>query len=188
MSKATGKARHPHDSKRPESAAVRHALAKQDLAALKLALTPRQRAFAHEYIVDFNGSAAAIRAGYAKPYADRQAHALMKHEGVAFLIDHLVQSTASKVAIIDKEYVIQGIVSILNKEAARDGDKLRGYELLAKHLGMLVDRTELTGKDGEAIKLEQQTQEEAQSFTTLMKQLQSRVDKEREKKEVVLID
>jgi len=30
-----------------------------------MALTPRQERFCEEYLVDFNGSAAAIRAGYA---------------------------------------------------------------------------------------------------------------------------
>lgn len=185
MGKATGKANHPHDANRPESAAVRRALAKQDVEALKLALTPRQRAFAHEYIIDFNGAAAAVRAGYAKPYADRQAHLLLKHKGVAFLIDHLNISKAAKVHVIDPEYVLQKVTEIISKETAKDGDKLRGLELLARHLGMFIDRTEISGPDGEAIQLEQKraTQEEAEKFTFALEQLRDRVS---EKKDVEL--
>jgi hypothetical protein len=187
LSKATGSARHPHDADRPESAAVRRALAKQDLEALKLALTPRQRAFAHEYIVDFNGSAAAIRAGYSKPWADRQAHILLKHKGVAFLIDHLTISKTAKATIIDPDYVLQRITEIVNKEGAKDGDKLRGLELLARHLGMLTDRTELTGKDGEAIKIQQQVEEEANGFMAMMKTLKERAEKDAAKKDINLV-
>ncbi len=177
-------ANHPHDKDRPENAAVRRALAKQDVAALKLALTPRQRAFAHEYVVDFNGSAAAIRAGYAKPYADRQAHLLLRHKGIAFLIDHLNQSKSAKIVAIDPEYVLQKIYSIVNKDGVRDGDALRGLELLARHFGMLTDKTELTGKDGGAIAIEQQkVEEEAQSFTALMRGLKERAEKDRAKEQ-----
>lgn len=181
-------AKHPHDAERPENAAVRRALEKQDVAALKLALTPRQRAFAHEYVVDFNGTAACIRAGYAKQYADRQAHILLHHKGVAFLIDHLTQSKAAKTVSVDPDYVLSQVTAIIGKEGTKDGDKLRGLELLARHLGMLTDRTEISGPDGEAIKIEQQTKEEAQSFTQLMKQLQERAAKDAMKKDVTLVE
>jgi phage terminase small subunit len=148
-------AKYPHDKDRPESAAVRKALAKMDMEALSIALTPRQRAFCKEYIVDFNGSAAAVRAGYATTYADRQAHQLLKHKGVSAFIDYLTASKAQKIMSVDPDYVIQGIVEIVQKEVAKDGDKLRGYELLARIMGMFIDKTEITGKDGDAIQIEQ---------------------------------
>lgn len=186
MSRATGKAKHPHDASRPESAAVRRALEAQDIEALNLALTPRQRAFAHEYVVDFDGTAAAIRAGYATTYAGRQSYTLLRHKGIKFLIDHLTQSKVAKVVAIDPDYVLQRITEIVNKEGARDGDKLRGLELLARHLGMLTDRTELTGKDGEAIQLESKraVQEEADKFTFALEQLR---DRYQDKKDVDLV-
>ena len=40
---------------------------------------------------------------------------------------------------------------------------LRGIELAAKNLGMLRERTEITGKDGEAIRYEE-TKNEADDF------------------------
>lgn len=179
------KGKHPYDTDRPESVAVRRALEKQDLEALKLALTPRQRAFAYEYVVDFNATAAALRAGYAKSYADRQGYLLVKHKGVAFLIDHLIHSTAAKVVQLDKDYVVQGILAIANKDGARDGDKLRAFELLARHLGMLTDKQEI--KASVDIAEKQAVEEEAQNFTHLLKGLKERAKQENQKKDISLL-
>ena len=149
-----------HNPERPESPAVRKALEAMDMEALGIALTPRQRAFCKEYIVDFNGTAAAIRAGYATQYADRQAHQLLKHKGVAAFIEYSMASQAAKIMSVDADYITQGIVAIINKETGKDGDKLRGYELLARLKGLFVDKQEITGKDGGAIEVEQRRIEE----------------------------
>lgn len=179
-------ANHPHDSKRPESAAVRRALETGDIEALKTALSPRQRRFAEEYIFDYVGNKAAIRAGYAIKYADQQASLLLKHKGVAAYIDHLGQTKESQIVSVNPDYVIQKVTEIVTKDGARDGDKLRGLELLARHLGMFVDRTELTGKDGGAIEIDQRRiEEEAATFTNLLKGMQERAEKD--KKDISLI-
>lgn len=168
-------ANHPHNAKRPESRAVLAALEADDMTALGLALSPRQRAFAHEYIVDFNATAAAVRAGYAIANAAQQAHLLMKNKGVARYIDDLSQSKEAKIITVSPEYVIQKVTEIVTKENAKDGDKLRGLELLARHLGMFVDRTEISGPDGGAIELEnRKVKEEAESFTSLIKAIGDR--------------
>lgn len=171
----------PYNQKRPESPHVRKALENNDINALKSALTFRQRRFCEEYIVDYNGAAAAVRAGYATKWADRQAGQLMMNEGITTYIDHLTASAAAKVMSVDPDYVIQGIVKIVGKEGGRDGDKLRGYELLARILGMMVEKKEITGKDGEAIKI-QEVQEEADSFTQMLKALQKK-----DKQEVTIV-
>jgi phage terminase small subunit len=171
---------------RPANAAVKKAVAKGNIKALRLALTPRQRKFAEEYVLDFNATAAAIRAGYAPGTADKQGHLLSKHEGIAFLIDDLIRSREAKIVSVTPDYVLQRVTDIINKEGAKDGDKLRGLELLARHLGMFIDRTEITGKDGEAIRIEQQRiNEEADAFLNFMKRLNERADS---KKTVELID
>lgn len=177
-----GKAKHPHDKTRPEPLAVRRALEKDDMEELKLALTPRQRAFAVEYVVDFNGAAAVIRAGYSKSYADRQAHLLLKHKGVAAYVAHLMASKEAKITAIDPDYVISKVTEIITKDGTKDGDKLRALELLARHLGMFVDRTELTGKDGGAIEIERRAvEQEAEQFAHLINSMNRK-----EKKEQVL--
>jgi hypothetical protein len=130
-----GKAKHPHNSKRPEPARIRKALEAQDIQAVIAGLTTRQRHFAEEYVVDFNGMAAAIRAGYSPQWADRQAHVLTKHEGIKAYIDHLSKSKEAKIVSIDPDYLIQKVHEIIMKENARDGDVLRALELLMKHKG-----------------------------------------------------
>lgn len=179
----TGKAKHPADPKRPESPGVKKALASGDMEALGFALTPRQRGFCKEYIIDFNGTAAAIRAGYAPRNADKQAHLLMMNKGIQTYIDHLTTSAAAKIMSVDPDYIIQGIVSIVNKEFAKDGDKLRGYELLARIKGLFIDKQEITGKDGGAIEIERRTAEEADDFTRMLKAMK----KDKEKKEVHIV-
>jgi hypothetical protein len=42
---------------------------------------------------------------------------------------------------------------------------------------MFIDRTELTGKDGGPLEMRQKVEEDAQTFTNLLKQLQERADK-----------
>jgi phage terminase small subunit len=171
-SKATGKAKHPHDSKRPEPAAVRRALEKNDREALKIALTPRQRRFCEEYILDFNGSAAAVRAGYSVNSVDKQAYTLLHHKGVSAYIDHLTRSKEAKVMSVNPDYLLQRLSDIMNKDEARDGDKLRAIEMYMKHLGMFVDRQEITGKDGGAIEVqEQRIQQDVDSLVSTIKRM-----------------
>lgn len=181
-------AKHPHNSKRPVRASARRALDNGDVEAVVSGLSVRQRRFAEEYVIDFNGSAAAIRAGYAVTYSDRQAHLLLKHDAVRAYIDELTRTKENKITSVNPDYVLQRITAIINKEEAKDGDKLRGLELLARHLGMLTDKTEITGKDGGPLSIEQaqRIEEEAQSFTNALEAMKLRAEKD--KKEVTLLD
>jgi phage terminase small subunit len=166
-----GRAKHPHDSSRPERAAVRRAIEADDKEALKTSLTHRQRAFAHEYVVDFNATAAAIRAGYSVLNADKQAYLLTKHKGIIAYIEHLTKSKQAKVMSVNPEYLLQKLSDIMGDETTRAGDKLRAIEMYMKHLGMFIERTEITGKDGEAIRVEQQTKQEADGFLSTIRRI-----------------
>lgn len=189
-------ANHPHDKTRPESKQVLAALAlcddadsdsalKDAIETLYRALSPRQRAFAKEYVIDFNGAAAAIRAGYSKKWADRQANILKNHLGVARLIEYYTASASAKMMSIDPDYVIARVTRIINSDEAKDGDKLRGLELLARHLGMFIDRQEITGKDGDAIRIQQQkVREEADDFIATLRRM---AKKSNGKKDVTLL-
>lgn len=175
-----GKAKHPHDTDRPESPGVRKALERMDMEALAMALTPRQRRFCEEYTVDFNGAAAAVRAGYSTNYPDRQAHLLLRNKGIATYVDYLTASKAAKIMSVNPDWVVQGIVGIIGKEGGKDNDKLRGYELLARILGMFIDKQEITGKDGGAIELEQRRiEEETDSVINLLNQMRRKNEKDK---------
>jgi phage terminase small subunit len=172
-----GKAKYPHNSKRPEPQAVLQAIETNDLEALLCALTVRQKRFAEEYVYDFNGTAAAARAGYSPHRSDAQAAALLKHKGVAYYIDYLSRKKETNITIVDENYIIQKIVKTIDKaeDIVNLTAVLRGLELLARHKGMLTDKQEITGKDGGAIEI-QQINEEARKFTDLLKTLAERAE------------
>ena len=163
----TGVANHPHDKTRPENKAVKAALAADDMVALEIALTPMQAGFCREYVVDFNGTAAAIRAGYSTRNAAQQSHTLLRHKGVRRFIEHLTASKEAQLVSVNPDYVLQGLTTMLSKETIKDSDKIRIFEFLGKHLGMLRDQVEISGKDGEAIRIQQEkVQQQAADFIT----------------------
>lgn len=61
--------------------------------------TPKQTAFAHEYLVDRNATQAAIRAGYAEKSAFSQGSRLLKNDKVAALIRSLTRASFARVEI-----------------------------------------------------------------------------------------
>lgn len=168
-----GKARHPHNAKRPPSAAVKAALAGKDIKALVDALTVRQKRFAEEYAVDFNKAGACARAGYSKSYADRQGHLLFKHPGIAAYIDHLTRSKESKIIAVDPDYLIGQLTDIISNQSTKNSDKIRSIELLMKHKGMFIERTEISGPDGEAIEIKK-VEDDIADFTTAIRKLAKR--------------
>lgn len=137
-----------------------------DPAAVIRQLTPRERNFCKEYLVDYNATAAATRAGYTGRNLEKTAHQVSKRPLVMAYIDYLQQAKTDSIAAYDPDYVLSRVAAIIEKTDAKDSDKLRGLELLARHLGMLRDRTEISGPDGEAIAIEERKIEEtAESFT-----------------------
>lgn len=165
-----GKAKHPHDKTRPARESTLLAIHDGDIEAVKASLSVRQRRFAEEYVIDFNGSAAAVRAGYATSWPDRQAQTLKNNAGVAFYIDYLTKTKANKIMSVDPDYVIQKVTAIINGEGTKDGDRLRGLELLARHLGMFTDKTEITTTDA----TREAEVEAARELNSLLRQLSER--------------
>ncbi len=59
-----------------------------------LRLPPKRQRFVDEYVIDFNGTQAAIRAGYSKKTADRQAEQLLR----ILEVKQAVEAKAAKIA------------------------------------------------------------------------------------------
>lgn len=57
-------------------------------------MTSKMKRFVQEYCVDFNGAAAARRAGYAEKWADRQAHQLLEDSRVSAAIEARIEELA----------------------------------------------------------------------------------------------
>lgn len=113
-------------------------------------LTPKQQRFVDEYCVDLNATQAAIRAGYSPKTAGSQANRLLKNVNVAVAVARQQVRATEKVEV-NQAWVLSKLVT--NAEWAMRDERpttvgLRALELIGKHLGMFVERQELTGKDG----------------------------------------
>jgi phage terminase small subunit len=62
-------------------------------------ITDQQERFAREYIVDRNGTAAAVRAGYSEATASQAATRLLKHEGIVAFIANLTEKRNARVEL-----------------------------------------------------------------------------------------
>lgn len=154
---------------------VRIAIDTNDIDALILALSPLQRTFAEEYVTDFNGAGAVSRINsraQPKNY-HRIAYLWLSNPGVRRYIDHLMEER-TKNTRVDQGYILDKLVKALNRsEGKNEGAALKAIELFMKHLGMLTEKTEITGKDGGAIQYEKMT-EDADAFTRAISSISKR--------------
>lgn len=137
-------------------------------------LTPKQQRFVDEYLIDLNATQAAIRAGYSEKTAKEIGAENLTKPNIQNAIQQAMSEREQRTQI-GQDYVINTIVDTIErcKQARPVVDKggepvyienadgeivpayrfdasnvLKGAELLGKHLGMFVDRKEITGKDG----------------------------------------
>ena len=145
------------------------ALQDGDAQAVIDSLTPLQKRFVEEYLVDFRGKDAVLRAGYKTKNPIVISKQLLKHPAILYAIDAL-KVERQMFTDVTKDYVLQKIVTTLEKAEDKDNHTavLRAAELLAKHLGMFIDRTEISGPDGNAIEIQKKTKEEAEDFLNLI--------------------
>lgn len=117
-------------------------------------LTPQQARFVEEYLIDLNGTAAAIRAGYSAKTAPAQASRLLSHVKVREAVEEGMKARQERTALTQDE-VIEDLRRLGRKaEDARDySPAIKARELLGKHLGMWRDRIEHTGAGGEPLNL-----------------------------------
>ena len=112
-------------------------------------LSPKQALFVKEYLVDLNATQAALRAGYKDPNFGRQ---LLTKTNVAVAIQAAKAERMERVEI-KADDVLKGIVRCTNKAEDAEDYKtaLKGFELQGKHLGLFVERQEVSGPDGAPI-------------------------------------
>lgn len=127
---------------------------------MEVKLTPKQLAFCNEYLIDLNGTKAAIRAGYSEKTAKEIACEHLTKPHIAAHIQKNMDKRSEKTAIT-AEYVLETIKStiarcsqaepvLINGEPSGEykfdaANTLKGCELLGKHLKLFSDRIELSG-------------------------------------------
>jgi phage terminase small subunit len=130
------------------------------------ALNPQQRLFCENYIISYNGADAYRKAGYKGKYPAKAAYQMLQTPGIRACIDQMTLQRADE-SIIKPEYVVKKIVKTIEK-AEKDNNHsavLRGCELMARHLGMFIERQEVSGPNGNPIELKA-VRDAADAFTS----------------------
>jgi len=122
-------------------------------------LTPKQKRFVSEYLIDLNATQAAIRAGYSQKTANEQGARLLANASVQAAITEAIEQREKRTQIT-QDYVLNGIKQLVDRciqaEPVRDKEgnetgeyrfeafaALKGYELLGKHLKLFTEKSEV---------------------------------------------
>lgn len=141
-------------------------------------LTEQQQLFVEHYLVDLSTRNAAEKAGYTGKNIQRIGYQLTKHPVIAWIIEKRKQERRAEMSLT-ADYVLNTIINTIARcQAMPKPDNnaiLRGAELLARHLGMLRDRQEISGPDGGPIETKE-TAEAAESFIYAIDNLAKRAE------------
>jgi phage terminase small subunit len=113
-------------------------------------MTPKQEAFAIEYLKDKNATQAAIRAGYSAKTARSIACEMLARSDIQQFVRQR-QEEALKNATVTVDGIVEQLRAIAANTLAKDSDKIRALELIGKYLGMFTERVEMKGQIDTAV-------------------------------------
>lgn len=110
-----------------------------------MALNNRQRAFVKAYVgkARYNATEAAKAAGYAPASARNQGHRMMINDDIRAAIDARLRPH-----LASPNEILTEIKSIAYDAEEETRDRLKALDMLTKAAGLLVQKVEVTGKDG----------------------------------------
>ena len=116
-----------------------------------MGLNQRQKAFVREYAVDRNATRAYERAGYKPDPSGARAARLIGQDRIRRAIDRKLDKLAEKTEL-NAEWVLRQFRERAEDEDEIGATRIRAAELVGKHLGLFVERQEVTVKTlGDAI-------------------------------------
>ena len=95
-------------------------------------MTPKQKQFCQEYMIDLNGTKAAVRAGYSSKSANRAASNLLSKIDIQTEIQ-MLREAQEKRTQVNADWVLNQLRELTN---ACDSVKVSALDKIAKHLGM----------------------------------------------------
>jgi phage terminase small subunit len=110
-------------------------------------LTAKQQAFIKEYLIDLNSTQAAIRAGYSENTAKEIGYENLTKPHIKEAIDKAINKRSEKLQIT-AEYVLNKLKDITDNDEEKTADRLKGLELLGRHLKLFTDKLEHSGETG----------------------------------------
>jgi len=119
-------------------------------------LSPKRQRFVDEYCADFNGTQAAIRAGYSARTANEQAAALLAIPSVKEAVEERKKSIRRK-SVNYRGWLLRKTRLIINKCTSNDMWDPKGANGAVRNmvdiLGLRLEKKEITGRDGGAIEV-----------------------------------
>lgn len=109
-------------------------------------LTPMQKRFCEEYIIDCNGSAAAVRAGYSPKTSKEQACDLLTRPHIQAEVERL-KAEQSERTKVTADRVVNRLAQIAFADPTqikklKYSEQVSALKILAEHLGILKHRDE----------------------------------------------
>ena len=102
-------------------------------------LTPRQKRFVDEYLVDLNATQAAIRSGYKEHTAKEQGYDLLTRTHIKAAVADRMRSREERTQV-SQDLVVKRLAKFAFESIPLDeikhSDVIKCLELLGKHLGM----------------------------------------------------
>lgn len=136
-------------------------------------LSQKMATFVDEYLVDLNGSAAVLRAGYKTRNQNRMASELLRHPLVKAEIEKRTEKRRESMEL-RADYLINKLIAIIEDIETKTPDQLRAIELAGKSIALWKERQEISGPDGGAIETEQKVKENVADFTSKLARLAKR--------------
>lgn len=111
--------------------------------AEKTELSEKHKRFIEEYLVDLNGTQAAIRAGYSKHTAREQGSRLLSYAHVFARIKNEIAARSDRVKVTQDD-VIRGLLQAIELAVECNDPKAatKAWELLGKHTNMFREHQE----------------------------------------------
>ena len=119
-----------------------------------MALSEKQQRFVAEYTVDFNATAAAIRAGYSEKTAAQMGYKLLKTQEIQEAVQQEFANRQDRTHITGDQVVAELAKIALSRvdDYYRDygieiklSDKTKALELLGKHCAIFIEKIAISG-------------------------------------------